>query len=133
MFNWWNEAIATPGSLTEQAFLNYYTEDVVLILNGKVSSTGIAELTKSFQGIQANSQAVKIILPFEDLFIEGDRIFTHHFIYRHRDGIESCLRAMGYADLRDGKIARIHFVRVPYEPEGSVDQGCNDEMSVNSK
>jgi len=131
MFKWWNKAIATPGALTEQAFRQYFTDDTVLILNGKVSSEGIAALTKSFQNIQANSETVKIILPFVESFREGDKIFTHHFIYSVRNGEEGCLRAMGYAVIRDGKIARIHFLRVPYEPGISIDNGCNDEMKAN--
>jgi len=126
MFKWWNVAIATPGALTEQAFRKYFTDDIVLVLNGKVSSNGIAELTKSFQKIQANSETVRIVLPFEDSFSEGDKIFTHHFISSVRNGIESCLRVMGYGVIRGGKIARIHFVRVPYEPGISFDKGCNE-------
>ncbi len=124
MFSWWNGAITTPGAFTEEAFGQYFTEDTVLILNGKVSSQGIAELTRSFQNIQAEAEIVRIVLPFEESFAEGNRIFTHHFIFSIRNGVESCLRAMGYAELRDGKIARIHFVRVPYEPVESIDEGC---------
>lgn len=128
MFEWWNKAIATPGALTESAFQEYFTDDIVLILNGKVSSDGISELTKNFQHIQANSETVRIVLPFVESFSQGDRIFTHHFIYSVRNGEEHCLRAMGYAVIRNEKIARIHFLRVPYEPGISIDNGCKDEV-----
>lgn len=34
MFSWWNKAMATPGSFTEQAFSVYFTDDAPLIIDG---------------------------------------------------------------------------------------------------
>lgn len=124
MFEWWNQAFKTPGAFTQEGFERYFTEGAVLIVNGEKSAEGIPDLTEHFRNIQANSEAVHIILPFVESFTSGDRIFTYHFVYRRRDGQEQCMRTMGYAVTRDEKIALINFVRIPYDPQTSFDRGC---------
>ncbi len=118
MFRWWNDAFVTEGGFNQEAFARYWTEDAALIIDGE------DVLTRHFQKIQANTDRVRIELPFEDSFTVGDRIFTHHFIYRRNGQEEGCLRAMGYAETRDGKLSVVNLVRVPYDPETAYDGGC---------
>lgn len=125
MFEWWNEAFKTPSAFTEQAFREHFTDDAVLIVDGVESAKGITELATHFQRIQANSESVRIVLPFAESFSSGDRIFTYHFVHRRRDGEESCMRAMGYAVMKNEKIALIDLVRVLHVPEKSVGPGCD--------
>jgi hypothetical protein len=125
MFEWWNGAFATPGAFTEEAFSKYYTPDASITINGVKGEAGPAALARVFQNIQANTESVRIVLPFADTFTVGDRIFTHHFIHRLNNGEEQCLRAMGYATVRDGKLAQVNLVRVPYQPTTDYDGGCS--------
>lgn len=127
MFEWFNESMPIPGAFTEAAFRKYFTEDTVLIVNGKKSAQGIPELTRHFQDIQARPGTVRIILPFVESFAQGDKIFTYHFVYRLVDGKEQCLRTMGYGVIKNEKIALIDFVRIPYEPGVSFDSGCQEK------
>ena len=58
---------------------------------------------------------VVIDLPFIDEFssVNGDKIFTHHFVRAREHGKDSRERVMGYAQIRDGKISLINFVSIP--------------------
>jgi ketosteroid isomerase-like protein len=61
---------------------------------------------------------VVIDLPFIDEFrsASGDQIFTHHFVRAREDGKDSRERVMGYATIRDGKIALLNFISIPDNP-----------------
>lgn len=131
MFSWWNQAFTKPGAYTESALGRFFTKDTTLIINGK-SESGLAELAKHFQAIQSKGGSVKIILPFIESFSQGDKVFTYHFVYRMHDGKEECLRTMGYAVIKEQKIALINFVRAPYVPGVSYDKGCTTEESANT-
>jgi hypothetical protein len=113
MFTWWNQAFKTPGAFTPDAFRRFFTEDATIVLNGKQSSKGIAAMTAQFQKIQRETSAVEIVLPFREGFVSGDKIFTYHFIRSVRDGTPGCLRVMGYAVMRQGKIALVNLLRIP--------------------
>ncbi len=115
MFGWWNGAICDPQGFTEDAFRQHFTEDAQLIVNGSVSAQGIAALTAHFRRIQARVDAVEIELPFRECFSTGDRIFTYHFIRSHIGGELQVLRAMGYAVVRDDKLALVHLTRAAAE------------------
>ncbi|MCD7098794.1 nuclear transport factor 2 family protein [Stenotrophomonas sp. MMGLT7] len=126
MFEWWNEAIQHPDGFTEAGFARWFTDDARLVINGKLSAQGIPALTAHFRRIQARTDSVRIVLPFRDGFVSADgrRIFTYHFIRSLSPNGPVCMRAMGYADLRDGRIATIHLTRAeePVGPEG--DPAC---------
>ncbi len=125
MFTWWNQAYKTPGAFTPGAFRRYFTEDAAIVLNGKESSRGIPALVAQFQRIQATTQSVEIVLPFREGFVSGDKIFTYHFIRSVRDGHHECLRAMGYATLRHGKISLVSLLRIPEDmSSGTADPAC---------
>lgn len=115
MFVWWNAAYQQKDGFTAAAFAQYFTPDAVLRVNGRDRSRGLAELAAHFRDIQARTEMVEIELPFIDEFTSarGDRIFTHHIVKAREQGKESRERVMGYAALRDGRIALINFVSVP--------------------
>jgi ketosteroid isomerase-like protein len=118
MFVWWNAAYKDPKGFTAEAFGRYFTPDAVMRINGSDRSTGLADLAQHFRAIQAKTQMVVIDLPFIDEFTSagGDQIFTHHFVRAREGGKDSRERVMGYATIRDGKIALLNFVSIPDEP-----------------
>ena len=114
MFAWWNSAYKHSDGFTEKAFARYFTPDAVLRENGEERCKGLAQWAAHFREIQAKTEMVEIQLPFIDEFESplGDRIFTHHLIKARESGKESWERVMGYAVVRDGKIAILNFVSV---------------------
>lgn len=113
MFVWWNGAIKDPNGFTREAFGRYFTEDGAIMINGKVAVKGLDDLVTHFRDIQSRVEYVEIVVPFEEEFVSasGDQIFTYHFIKSRAEGRDGLMHAMGYADIRDGKIALVHLVR----------------------
>ncbi len=93
MFVWWDQAFKTPGAFTEDAFRKYFTEDAKLILEGKVSASGVAAWAKHFQAIQSKGGEVEIVVPFKTEFQSGNWIYTQHIINSRRDGKTGCTLA----------------------------------------
>jgi hypothetical protein len=118
MFEWWNAAYKDPNGFTPEAFGRYFTADAIMRINGSDRSKGIADLAQHFRAIQSSTESVEIVLPFIDEFASarGDEIFTHHFVLAREHGKVSRDRVMGYATIRDGKIALLNFVSIPDEP-----------------
>lgn len=112
MFEWWNQAFKTPGAFTEAAFRKYYTEDAVLIVNGAERVRGVANLARHFQNMQREADKVEIVLPFKEGFSSGDKIFTYHLIKARgaKGGPDELWHTMGWAQVRDGRIALINFI-----------------------
>ena len=117
MFAWWNAAIKDQNGLTEEAFRRYYTEDAAIIINSKERVRGIKNLVTHFKNIQQKVESVEIVLPFEEGFKSGNRIFTYHKVRRRVDGVDGESHIMGYAIVEDGKIALADFIS--YQPPGS--------------
>jgi ketosteroid isomerase-like protein len=115
MFVWWNAAYKQKDGFTEAAFAKYFTPDAIMRINGSDRSKGLKDLASHFRDIQKRTEMVEIELPFIDEFTspDGDRIFTHHIVKAREKGADSAERVMGYAAIRDGKIALINFVSVP--------------------
>lgn len=124
MFQWWNAAIKDPNGFTREAFGRYFTEDGAIMINGKVAVKGLDDLVTHFRDIQSRVEYVEIVVPFEEEFVSasGDRIFTYHLIKSRADGRDGLMHAMGYADIRDGKIAVVHLVRAE-EPDPKAAAG----------
>lgn len=110
MFAWWNGAYKDPGGFTEQAFRRYYTEDAAIFINGGERARGIKPMVEHFRRIQQNTESVEIVLPFEEGFASGDRIFTYHLIRARAEGADRLSRVMGYAVVEGGKISLINFL-----------------------
>ena len=121
MFDWWNAAMKTPDGLTEEAFREYYTEDAAIIINGNELVRSIKPMVEHFRGVQARSESVKIVLPFEEEFetASGDRIFTYHLVRARANGADRLSHLMGYAVVEDGRISLINFVR--YDQPAAAD------------
>ncbi len=97
MFAWFNQAIKDPNGFTEEAFRRYYTEDAAIVINSKERVRGIKPLVAHFKKIQQKVEMVEIILPFEEGFQSGNRIFTYHKERSRTKGVESRSEVMGYA------------------------------------
>lgn len=110
MFAWWNEAIKTENGFTREAFRRYFTEDAEIIVNDVVLVHGLDAMVEHFRRIQQRTEAVEIVLPFEEGFREGDKIFTYHLIRAREGGMDRLSHVMGYALVEDGKLALVHFV-----------------------
>ena len=114
MFSWWNETMNGPNAFTEEGFRKYYTEDAVIFINRRVTVRGIKPLVSHFNKIQEATDWVEIILPFEVEFLSasGDRIFTYHLIQASADGEKRTTHVMGYAQIEQGKISVVDFLRI---------------------
>lgn len=110
MFAWWNGAIKDPDGFTEEAFRRYYTEDAAIVINGIERVRGITSLVEHFKAIQQRVEFVEIVLPFEEGFESGNRIFTYHKVRARADGADRLSHVMGYAVVEEGKIALADFL-----------------------
>ena len=125
MFVWWNQAFKTPGAYTADNFRKFFTDDATLILEGRTIIRGADEWAHHFQKIQAGGGEVEIVVPFKDVFQQGDKIYNYHVIRSRRGGKASCSLAAGTAELRDGKIGSIMLVRAKLDPSaGPLDPQC---------
>jgi hypothetical protein len=110
MFAWWNETIKVPGGFTEEGFARIFTGDAAIIVNNRESVRGVRNMVPHFQRIQEDTEYVEIVLPFEEGFREGNKIFTYHLIKARDDGTDRLSHVMGYAVIEDGKIALVKFL-----------------------
>ena len=110
MFAWWNETIKVPGGFTEEGFARFFTEDAAIIVNNRVSVRGTTNMVPHFQRIQEETESVEIVLPFEEGFREGNKIFTYHLIRARDNGTDRLSHVMGYAVVEDGRIALVKFL-----------------------
>ncbi len=111
MFGWWNGIINTDKELKVEDFSRYFSEDAAIVLNGNEGVKGVANLPEYFEVIRDNTEYVEIVLPFKQKFQSGDKIFTYHTIRSTRKGIKQVSHNMGYALIKDGKIAYISLAR----------------------
>ncbi|WP_157219978.1 Cif family virulence factor [Flavisphingomonas formosensis] len=118
MFLWWDAAFKRPDGFTPEAFRTYFTDDATLTLEGKTVIRGIPEWVEHFRKIQASGREVEIVVPFKDVFQQGNRIFTYHVIRSRGAGKVTCALAAGDAVLRGGKIASIMLVRTNLDEAG---------------
>lgn len=118
MFIWWNQAIKDPNGFTVEAFSRYFTDDAVLRINGTNRAAGIQNLTERFRMIQKGVEAVEIKVPFVEAFSspDGSKIFTYHLEEAMEKGKASHSMVMGYAEIRDGKIALVNFISIDGQP-----------------
>ena len=114
MFDWWNGAIKDEHGFTEEAFRRYFTEDAAIIVNDSERVRGIKPMVEHFKRIQESTESVEIVLPFEEGFESGNRIFTYHLIRARENGVDSLSHVMGYAIVDNGKISLVNFLS--YEP-----------------
>jgi hypothetical protein len=124
-FVWWNETYKKPGGYTAEGFGKWFTPDATLVLEGKEVIRGVDGWASHFQKIQAGGGDVEIVVPFKQVFREGNFIYTYHVIRSRRNGKVECSLAAGHAELRGGKIATIVLVRSNLDPaKGPLDPQC---------
>lgn len=125
MFIWWNAAyLDEENGFTPEAFGQFYTEDAVMRINGRVTVRGIDNMAERFRGIQARTEAVEMFIPFEEKFVsrDGSKIFTYHLARSRENGEteDSYGQVMGYAEIRDGKISVIDFISIDTPQQDSL-------------
>ena len=126
MFIWWNAAFKDPNGFTPEAFGRYFTADAVMRINGTDRAKGLADMATRFRMIQGSVDAVEIKVPFVEAFSspDGSKVFTYHLEESSKDGKASHGMVMGYAEIRDGKIALVNFLSMDGQPgpmAGSAD------------
>jgi hypothetical protein len=125
MFEWWDGAFKSPEGFTEAAFAKYFTADAVLIIDGVEQARGLPAWVAHFRKIQASGAAVEIVLPFRQMFKQGDKIYTYHVIRSVRNGTPGCTLAAGHAFLKKGKISEVNLVRALLSPQqAEKDPSC---------
>ena len=77
MFVWWNQTFKSEQPFTEEGFSQYFTDDIVFVINNNRSPTGIKSLTERFNKIKEAHHLIEIVLPLKEEFSSGG-----HF--RHR-------------------------------------------------
>lgn len=112
MFHWWNNAFADRNAYIPENLGVFFTSDCVMKINGEVRAEGLTALAARFRTVQREVDHVEIHLPFEEGFAVGDRIFTHHLVSARKHDATMGERVMGYAVLRDGKLALVDFLSV---------------------
>jgi hypothetical protein len=124
-FVWWNTTFKVPGGYTAEAFGKWFTPDATLVLEGKEVIRGVDGWATHFQKIQAGGGDVEIVVPFKEVFQQGNRIYTYHVIRSRRDGKVACSLAAGHAVLKGDRIASIVLVRSNLDPaKGPLDPQC---------
>ena len=121
MFKWWNGAFKSEEKFTEEGFAQYFTDDIVFIINGKRSPKGIKSLTERFNKIKDTYHLIEIILPMKEEFVSGDKIFTYHLNRGQQnegDPWGGVTHVMGYVVVKNGKIDMLNFLHYD-EEEGS--------------
>lgn len=118
MFAWWNGAIKSENGFTSKAFSRYFTDTAEININNHLSVKGVENMATHFRRIQDATDYVEIMLPFEESFKNGDKIFTYHLIKAREKDSENTTTShiMGYAIIVDGRIDYIHFLDIP-QPE----------------
>jgi hypothetical protein len=128
MFEWWNSAFKSPEGFTEAAFAKHFTPDAALIIDGVEQARGLPAWVQHFRKIQASGAVVEIVLPFRQVFKQGDKIYTYHVIRSLRNGTPGCTLAAGHAFLRKGKISEVNLVRAVLSPEQAAkDPACKQK------
>lgn len=120
MFKWWNEAFVNDG-FYEEAFAEHFTDDVEFHINDRPVVAGIPAVTAHFRKIQQSKDLVQIVLPYEESFEAGDKVFTYHIIRSISEGNENRALAMGYIQVRDGKVSLVRILQRPIE-QASADE-----------
>jgi SnoaL-like protein len=112
MFEWWNDTYVN-GAFTVEGFSNFYSDDTVFKVNDRDAIVGLESLTEHFARIQAAHEFVEIELPFKDSFEADGRAFAHYTSRSISQGETGRSVAMGYIDVEDGKIVRLHILQNP--------------------
>ena len=126
MFRWWNGAFKVEGAYTAEAFGKYYTEDTVMIIDGSVRAQGLDQMSRNFNRIQKSVDSVELVMPPIETFTSGNRIFTYHKELIQQDGVKSVGYVMGYAVVKDGKIAKIDFVNMSEAADRALHEQTGD-------
>ena len=113
MFEWWNEVIRDNSRIVRPEFSKFFTDDVIMVINREVRATGIDEIIERFLSVHHNVDYVEICLPVEKEFSSGNNIFTSHLIKSRTSYAFNEEHVVGYAEIKDDKIALINFLSMP--------------------
>jgi ketosteroid isomerase-like protein len=104
MFRWWNEAYVADA-FTAEAFLQFFTQDAVLTVNGDVRADDVHALAAHFQRIRAATDEAHIELPLQETFVSGVNIFGHYRCRAVAKGVDMTEEVMASVKTRNGRIA----------------------------
>ena len=111
MFSWWNGIINTEQELKAEDFARFFTKDAAIVLNGNEGVRGVNNMPEYFEKIRARSEYIEIVFPFKEQFQTDNKIFTYHTIRSTSNGVEQVSHNMGYAIIKNGKIAYVSLAR----------------------
>jgi ketosteroid isomerase-like protein len=113
MFEWWNQAFKSEQPFTEEGFSQYFTDDIVFVINNKASPKGIKSLTERFNKIKNTYHVIEIVLPLKEEFSSVNRVFTYHLNRgkdKKGDPWGGYTHVMGWVDIKNGKIDYLNFL-----------------------
>lgn len=112
IFSWWNRSYLEKDGFSPEGFAKYFAEDAVFIVNGRVRSTGVLDLSRHFRKVRDTTDSARILLPPERMLQTGDEMFIHYRVSASVAGQEMMEIAMAHACLKDGRIASLDVLSV---------------------
>jgi hypothetical protein len=114
MFAWWNQAYGRENGFTEDGLGQFFAPDAAMFINGQPRAEGLAAITARFRTVQATTDHVEILLPFQACFAsaDGSRIYTRHQVRAVVAGKPAGELVGGWAELADGRITRLDFLSI---------------------
>jgi hypothetical protein len=121
MFTWFNDAYATPGAYTPEAFRKFVTDDISMTINGETVVQGIDDWAAHFAKIQSSGAILSVGLPLRRVKRIGDTIYTYNIMRASHGAVDECMISAGYATIKSEKIASLVLIRVPADPQKEAD------------
>ncbi len=121
MFVWWNQTFKSEQPFTEQGFSQYFTDDIVFVINNNRSPTGIKSLTERFNKIKELHYLIEIVLPLKEEFSSGNRVFTYHLNRgknKKGDPWGGVTHVLGWVDIKNEKIDFLNFLHYDEDETG---------------
>ena len=103
--------MSSERELKAEDFAHFYTEDAAIVINGVERVKGVVMMPGFFKENRDRTEFIEIEMPFKEKFRSGDKIFTYHTIRAIRNGIEEVSHNMGYAIIKNDKIAYVSLAR----------------------
>lgn len=119
MFKWLNEVYISDEDFTEEGFSQFFTDDILFIVNGVKRERGITALTQRYNSLKSRYAYLEILFPFREEERVGDKIFTYYMNRGWEDvenPVEITTHVMGYVEIEDEKISVLNFIFADLEP-----------------
>lgn len=120
MFKWLNKVYVSDEDFTEEGFAQFFTNDILFVVNGQKRERGIQALTKRYNNLKSRYAYIEILFPFQEEERVGNKIYTYYINRGWEDDanpIEITTHVMGYVEIKDNKISVLNFLFADLEPE----------------